>query len=108
MAELKVEYRVREVTRYHVTRHYSSLDERTGGTEQKGEYDNPNIAYEVAYALAKEEHSRLGYPLDDERIKYPDPCGPGGLAHGMAVLGQVSAVSPPYGEQLTAARVAKP
>lgn len=73
MADTKVEYRVREVTRYIVTRHYEDLSGTHGGTETKGEFDNSNVAFEVAYALCKDEHSRLGYPLDDMRIIYPDP-----------------------------------
>lgn len=69
---MKVEYRVRQVTRYVVTR-WSKADDDTKshGASIKGEYDNEQIAYEVGYALAKEEHARLGYPLGDERVKYP-------------------------------------
>ena len=68
---MKVEYRVRPVTRYIVTRYYA--DDSASGSEYKGEYDSPHIAYEVGYALAKEEHQRLGYPIGDERIQYPRP-----------------------------------
>lgn len=64
-----VEYRVRPVTRYIVTRHYSG--ERCCGCDIKGEFDNPDIAHEVAYALCKDEHQRLGWPPADERITYP-------------------------------------
>ena len=67
----KVEYRVREVTHYIVTRYHESASGATGGSEQKGEYNNPEIAHEVAYALCSEEHRRLGWPLDDDRIQYP-------------------------------------
>lgn len=79
----KIEYRVRPVTRYIVTRHHESEDGRTGGSVGKGEFDNYDTAYAVAYALCKEEHHRLGYPLDDERIKYPEPiysCQIGGAS----------------------------
>lgn len=68
---MKVEYRVREVTRYFITRQFESEGGLTGGNEQKGEYDNFEVAYEVATALCKAEHERLGYSLADERIKYP-------------------------------------
>jgi hypothetical protein len=68
---MKVEYRVRPVTRYIVTRYYT--EDKQGGCEAKGEFDNPEIAYQVGYALAKEEHQRLGYPVGDERIQYPRP-----------------------------------
>lgn len=72
---MKVEYRVRPVTRYIVTRYHES--ENTGGSEFKGEFDSHQVAYAVGYALAQEEHLRLGYPLGDERIMYPEPpCTP--------------------------------
>lgn len=79
---MKVEYRVRPITRFQVTRYHESPDSRNAGTEQKGEYDNAEVAYQVAYALAREEHQRLGYPLDDMRIMYPSPDGPGGPMRG--------------------------
>lgn len=66
---IKVEYRVREITRYVVTRYHEGS--HTGGVETKGEYDNATVAHEVAYALCKAEHEQLGWPLDDERIQYP-------------------------------------
>lgn len=73
MADLgKVEYRVRKIERYVVTRHHESTDGRTGGTDQKGEFPNPEIAFEVAYALCADEHQRLGWPIGDERIQYPN------------------------------------
>lgn len=68
---MKIEYRVRPVTRYVVTRHHEDESGRTGGTVSKGEFDNWAMAYEVAYALCKDEHERLGYPPADERIVYP-------------------------------------
>jgi hypothetical protein len=72
MADIgKIEYRVRETTRYIVTRYHESASGATGGSEEKGEYENPDIAHEVAYALCKEEHRRLGFPPGDERIRYP-------------------------------------
>jgi hypothetical protein len=78
----KIEYRVREVTRYHVTRHWESVDGRTGGSEDKGEYDNPELAYEVGYALCKDEHNRLGFEPGDERIIYPQPVNSVGVMVG--------------------------
>ena len=71
----KVEYRVKKIERYIVTRHFEGVSGRTGGTEQKGEYENPDIAYEVGYALAKQEHDALGWDVGDERFTYPNrPC----------------------------------
>jgi len=69
---MKIEYKVRPVTRYVVTR-YEELDNGGGaGCIGKGEFDNAEIAYQVAYALAKEEHQSFGFPPGDERIIYPD------------------------------------
>ena len=69
---MKIEYKVREVKRYIVTRYHESDNGGSCGVDAKGEFDNPNIAYEVAYALCKDDHERLGYPPADERIQYPD------------------------------------
>ena len=73
MTNEKIEYRVREIKRYSVTRFHHEVNERgeSGGVEGKGEYDNADTAYEVAHALCKADHERLGYPLGDERILYP-------------------------------------
>lgn len=71
----KIEYRVIPVTRYFVTRYVSETDEQgrdSGGCEPKGEYENEQVAHEVAYALCKAEHDALGWPIGDERISYPD------------------------------------
>jgi hypothetical protein len=66
-----IEYRVRPVTRYVVTRF--QREGTSGASSTLGEYDNQQVAHEVAYAVAKAEHARLGWPLGDERIKYPSP-----------------------------------
>jgi hypothetical protein len=67
---MKVEYRVKTVERYIVTRYEE--DANGAAVAERGHYTSPHIAYEVAYALAKAEHERLGYPLGDMRIIYPD------------------------------------
>jgi hypothetical protein len=73
----KVEYRVREIKRFVVTRYHQS--EHGAGVDTKGEYGNPEIAYEVGYALCKAEHERLGWPVADDRIQYPQmPVEAGG------------------------------
>lgn len=69
---MKVEYKVREVTRYVVTRWHRNGDDGSAGVETKGEFDNSIVAYQVAYALCRDEHERLGYPLGDERVQYPE------------------------------------
>jgi hypothetical protein len=65
-----IEYRVREVPRYYVTR-FEDDGEGSAVVSTFGEYSNPGTAYEVGYALCKAEHERLGFPLDDGRIQYP-------------------------------------
>ena len=73
--DVQLEYRVREVTRYIVTR-YTSLDPNATATvEGRGEYDNPEVAFEVAYALCRREHEALGWPPGDMRIRYPNQFG---------------------------------
>ena len=78
----KIEYRVRPVTRFIVTRFHSDHDgpekSYSAGSSGHGEFDNHTVAHEVAYALCKAEHERLGWPAGDERIQYPlilDPDG---------------------------------
>jgi len=68
-----VEYRVRSVTRYVVTRFESHGKGKPGRCprEVSGEQPNAETAYAVAYALCRAEHERLGWPLGDERIQYP-------------------------------------
>lgn len=67
---LKLEYRVRPVTRYIVTK-YEETDAGSG-VVTVGEYDNADVAYEVCTAIAKTEHARLGWPINDDRILYPE------------------------------------
>lgn len=72
---MKVEYKVREVKRYIITRFESEENENgtgNGSSSVRGEFDNFDMAYNVAYALANLEHEQLGYPLGDERIMYPE------------------------------------
>ncbi len=68
-----IEYQVRPVTRYVVTR-YSNMPVDGGviaGSSSHGEFANAEVAYQVGYALAKAEHERLGWSVGDERIRYP-------------------------------------
>lgn len=66
---MQIEYRVKPVTRYIITRFDS--DGQTSGVSTMGEYDNGNLAYQVAYALCSAEHQRLGLPVGDPQISYP-------------------------------------
>lgn len=73
-----VEYRVREIKRYIVTRHEMTVtngEETCGQTSNvgSGQFDSYDTAYQVGYALASFEHGQLGYDLGDERIQYPNP-----------------------------------
>ena len=76
---MTIEYRVKPVTRYIVTRHETTPTGQPlteGGvnavTRQIGsEYPNADIAYEVGYAVARHEAEALGYGPDDMRLIYP-------------------------------------
>lgn len=69
-----IEYRVKPVSRYIVTR-YESIDHgdgtESGGVEQRGEYENAETAYQVAYALCRMEHERSGEPFGSMEFIYP-------------------------------------
>ncbi len=65
----KVEYKIRETTRFFVTRYEEG--DNTAGSSTFGEYDNADTAYAVGYALCRAEHQRLGWPIADDRIQYP-------------------------------------
>lgn len=67
---VKFEYRVKKVDRYIVTK-YEEWSDGMKGSNQMGEFDNPDMAWEVGYALCKQMHGVVGWPLDDERIQYP-------------------------------------
>ncbi len=71
----EIEYRVIPVTRYTITRYSESLN-GSAGVSTKGEYPNEEVAYEVAYALCKAEHERLGLPVGSDLVKYPEPIAP--------------------------------
>lgn len=73
MADIgKIEYRVIPINRYIVTRYEADTNGEGRGSEERGTYTSPDTAYEVAYALCKAEHERLGFALDDPRIRYPE------------------------------------
>jgi hypothetical protein len=64
-----IEYRVKTVERYIVTRYEKQGDETA--VVERGNFASPHIAYEVAYALARADHERKGWPPFDVRIQYP-------------------------------------
>ena len=69
----KIEYRVRPVTRYIVTR-FNEYGNKSALT-QTGEYDNEDEAYTVATALAFKEREDLGWPPGDERMQFAQKGG---------------------------------
>lgn len=70
-----VEYRVRPVVRYIVTR-YESSDNATGASTMHGPFDHEEAAYAVGYALCKTEHEASGEPIDSVAFIYPEPPAP--------------------------------
>jgi hypothetical protein len=68
----KIEYRVRPVTRYIVTRFEVSKFGATDGPKFIGELANQEMAYEIGNALAFKEREDLGWPPGDERMQFPD------------------------------------
>jgi hypothetical protein len=93
-----IEYRVRDVSRYIVTRYQTGPQGQPGIVSTIGEYASPDTAYEVGYALCKAEHDRLGWPIADERIQYPrhprdpnaeplrGPIGSGGIVESVEIM----------------------
>lgn len=70
-----IEYKVRPVTRFIVTRYSEDIDPNNtscASCETKGEFDNFNTAYAVGYALAQEEQIRRGIDLQSPALKFPD------------------------------------
>jgi len=67
----KTEYRVREVTRWVVTKHGSSLDGRCVSLETLGEFNNKGFADEVARKMRLADY--VSGCMDDECEKTPKP-----------------------------------
>jgi hypothetical protein len=69
---MKVEYKVRRISRFIVTRYHEEVGPpHLAGSQTKGEYENPEVAYEVAYALCKAEHDAA--ETGDPNFQYPEP-----------------------------------
>lgn len=69
----QVEYRVRPVTKFIVTR--SEQGRNCGSVETRGQYENAEVAYQVAYALCKAEHDKSGEPTGSMSFIYPQEAG---------------------------------
>lgn len=72
---MKIEYKVRKVTKFIVTRYEENDNATVGSSTQHGEFDNEEIAMAVGTALASADQHRLGIPPGDMRIMYPMPFG---------------------------------
>lgn len=66
------QYKVRPITRYLVTSFHRSEDGKSCDGRGHGEFENPDTAYQVAYALCRQKHEELGYAPGDMRILYPE------------------------------------
>lgn len=74
---MKIEYRIRAVERYIVTRFEEDTEFRNAGSRQiGGEHDNAEVAYQVAYALARKEQEDLGLPPGDMGVIFPERLEP--------------------------------
>lgn len=76
----KLEYRIKPITRFVVTKYEEwgepdnspSQSALTRNVSEAGTFDNPDMAWEVGYALCKERHRLIGWPPGDESIQYPE------------------------------------
>ena len=72
----KVEYRVRSVTKYIVTRYEESGNADglavCAGSTQHGTFENGETAYHVARALCRQEHVASGEPVGSMNFIYPN------------------------------------
>ncbi|WP_422383266.1 hypothetical protein [Roseibium album] len=70
-----IEYRVRPVTRYVLTRfeQVTDGDDESGGSVCLGEFDRADTAFHIGCALARDD-DRGGSPAADEtkEVKFPD------------------------------------
>lgn len=67
---MEIEYRVRPVTRYIVTRFEG--DERGGSSSEIGTYPSEETAYHVGYALAKADMERQASVINAKRVIFPE------------------------------------
>lgn len=65
-----IQYKVKPITRYIVTRFERSGQSGTAVTE-RGQFDSYDTAYDVAYAMCKLEHDMAGTGPDDADFQYP-------------------------------------
>jgi hypothetical protein len=71
---MTIEYRVKRVERFIVTRFEGADDGAVAGSSIRqigNEFSNADVAYEVGYALARQEAEQNGYGPGDMRMIYP-------------------------------------
>lgn len=66
-----IEYRVKRVERFIVTRFENDGDKAQSARQIGKEFDNFETAYEVGYALARGEQERLGILPGDDGVIFP-------------------------------------
>lgn len=88
---MTVEYRVKSVERFIVTRHEDGPV--ASGAQQKGpEYASFDTAYEVATALARQEQEKLGLPPGDMGVIFPQDSVAAARGHSSAYRASVPEV----------------
>lgn len=69
---MTIEYRVKRVERFIVTRYEEAKESGTASVRQVGkEFDSFDTAYEVGYALARADQERLGLSTGDDGVIFP-------------------------------------
>ncbi len=76
---MTVEYRIKPITRYIVTR-FESDAKSAGVCSEVGTYDSADTAYDVGYAMCKLEHQKSGEHPESMNFIYPlHPVGSSGV-----------------------------
>lgn len=83
---MQIEYRVRPVTRFVVTK-CTQDEDRSGSVGTCGEYDNADVAYDVGYALAKADADRFGLPPGDASVMFPARLDLAEVSGGLRTVG---------------------
>lgn len=68
-----VEFRVRPVTRFVITRY--ERDGMAAASRMCGEYESEDLAYDIGYALARQTREDMGEPVGSERVIFPQRPG---------------------------------
>ncbi|WP_020184816.1 hypothetical protein [Methylopila sp. 73B] len=74
--ETLVEFKIRPIVRYAVTKYEYTSNGGTGKSSQLGVYDNFDTSYEVGVALARGEQQRLGVEPFSMAVVFPSDVQP--------------------------------